>query len=363
MTAQDPIGPRIGAAFNPAFIDGGLSLPDCVSYVEVGPDNERLQSFKELVEHSELNFSLHLSRAPFGETELIQDQFVDWLSRWNETEVESIGLHLCGPYDSGMGKLGLGSSFVVDQSAKTRAHRLLEKLTEKISVPLLLENANFYDPHVHAAREVFRFLGELVDAHDAKIILDITHLYINARNCGVDPRILLSNMAFDKVAVIHVSGYTAGADGRLHDGHSKQVADPIWELAREIIPLCPLNPALVLEHSDPSWKGDSRSFTQDFARLADLASAAEPGRPIAENPIDQTKAAISYLANIILPARFPVLYEELGADRFPALVRIWAADFLREDRTALASVRQVELEYLPDAVSIENHFANYIRQA
>lgn len=363
MTNRNRIEARMGAAFNPAFIDGGLSLPDCVSYVEVGPDNGRLEPFKKLVEHHDLSFSLHLSRAPFGETEPIQDQFVDWLSRWNETEMESIGMHLCGQYDSGMGKFGLGSSFVVDQSAKIGAHHLLEKLAKKISVPILLENANFYDPNVHAARAVFGFLGELVETHDVKIILDITHLYINAKNCGVDPRILLSNIDFDKVAVIHVSGYTVASDGHLHDGHSRPVVDSIWELTREIIPLCSLNPALVVEHSDPCWKGNSFQFAQDFARLADIVSGVEPGRPMTENAIDQIEVAISYLANIIFPARFPALYEQLGADRFPELVRIWATDFLQEDRTALASIREMELEYLPDAVSIENHFANYFRQS
>ena len=77
------------------------------------------------------------------------------------------------------------------------------------------------------------FLNQLCERAGCGLLLDVTNLFINAKNHGYDPRQWLREIDPSRIKQLHVVGYSLQA-GRFHDHHSAPIQDDLMELIAEI---------------------------------------------------------------------------------------------------------------------------------
>lgn len=123
-----------------------------------------------------------------------------------------------------------------------RTREVLDILVENVRaamdvlpVPLALENiaALFEWPESAAdgALDEAAFLAELADRTGARLLLDLSNLYANARNHGWDPLAYLDALPLSRVAYVHVAGGIERG-GFYHDTHAHPIGvEPLDLLA------------------------------------------------------------------------------------------------------------------------------------
>jgi hypothetical protein len=82
----------------------------------------------------------------------------------------------------------------------------------------------------------------------------------------------------------------------------------------------------VIEHTDPRWSDGDPAFAADHDRLRGVLAAQRAWVPA--HQVDERRVAIGYMANIIMPQRFPAIAAAIGRAELGRLVRVWAAEFL-----------------------------------
>jgi uncharacterized protein (UPF0276 family) len=122
-----------------------------------------------------------------------------------------------------------------------RAHRL-EGLLER---PFALENITYY---VHPGRPEMpelEFLNRVFEACNARLLLDVNNVYVNAHNHGFDPRAFIAGLPLERVVEIHVAGHQTLETGMLLDTHGEAIADPVLELLEWTLEQCGDVPVLL----------------------------------------------------------------------------------------------------------------------
>jgi uncharacterized protein len=75
------------------------------------------------------------------------------------------------------------------------------------------------------------FLNAICDAADCGLLLDVTNLYVNARNHDFDPIAWLEAVDGGRIRQLHVVGYGGGAV-RLEDTHDRAIQSELYDLVR-----------------------------------------------------------------------------------------------------------------------------------
>jgi uncharacterized protein len=112
------------------------------------------------------------------------------------------------------------------QRVAERARRMAGLLER----PFALENITYY---VHPGKPELtelQFLQGVLEASDARLLLDVNNVYVNARNHGFDPYAFIAGLPLERVIEIHVAGHQTLDSGLLLDTHGEAVADPVLEL-------------------------------------------------------------------------------------------------------------------------------------
>lgn len=98
-----------------------------------------------------------------------------------------------------------------------------------MGAPLLLENPSSYAEFSANSMPEWEFLGRLVEAADAALLLDVNNVYVSSKNHGFEPMSYLAALPYDRVVQMHVAGHS---DYGTHiiDSHIGPVSDPVWQL-------------------------------------------------------------------------------------------------------------------------------------
>lgn len=281
--------------------------------------------------------SLHLARPPFCESIDVQTAFCDGVADLLDDTVSTLGLHLCGPFGDGMGRLGLGTDFEPSAQNREAARSLLAQLTSRIDRPILLENANSYDRSIPDAVATMQYIGALAAEFGCELILDLAHLALNAHNSGCDPQFLLASVPLERVSVLHLSGIAEGRRQVWHDGHSLPVHDAVWDLASFVLALLPRETLIVIEHTDPLWQTRPADFDADFAQLRCLLDGI-PERRVPIDGFQEMDAALHYYRDVLIRQFFPELVSSMTSEELDLLIRGWVEDFLASAGTAPVAV-------------------------
>lgn len=77
------------------------------------------------------------------------------------------------------------------------------------------------------------FINRLCSEAECGLLLDVTNLYINAKNHGFDPVGWLHELQPESIRQLHVIGY-AQRDGRYYDTHAAPIQDDLLELISDV---------------------------------------------------------------------------------------------------------------------------------
>jgi uncharacterized protein len=105
--------------------------------------------------------------------------------------------------------------------------RRLEQLLER---PFALENISYYAHAGQPELSELEFINGVLEASNARLLLDVNNVYVNARNHGFDPYAFIAALPLERVIEIHVAGHQVVDGGMLLDTHGTLVAAPVLAL-------------------------------------------------------------------------------------------------------------------------------------
>lgn len=114
--------------------------------------------------------------------------------------------------------------------------QMLDHLIERIDQvqnflgrKIALENLSAYIDFRESKYKEWEFIAKLLKHSDCNLLLDINNVYVNSQNHKFDPKIYIDAIPKDKVAEIHLAGFSDMGDF-LFDTHSKPVYPEVWDL-------------------------------------------------------------------------------------------------------------------------------------
>lgn len=189
-----------GVGYNPAFTNKKLLIPECAALMELGIAEYRRTSKKFI--NKKIDFSLHLARTPITECNKNQDRFIKYLQgECIDPSLKSIGIHLTGKRHHGIGQFGFSSHFIPSLESKKQAIRFIKDIKTSLNLPVWIENASFYSSSVEEILETWEMITSICNESNAKLIIDLSHLLIDAKNNAIDPLILLGAIPWKFLSV------------------------------------------------------------------------------------------------------------------------------------------------------------------
>lgn len=121
------------------------------------------------------------------------------------------------------------------------------EVAERCQRKLILENITS-ELQVAGDLSETEFLNRLCDRAGCGLLLDVTNLFINAKNHKFDPRKWLHEIQSSVIMQIHVVGYSRCGDS-YQDHHSAPIQDDLMELIADVIEYSSVQ-AVTLERDD-----------------------------------------------------------------------------------------------------------------
>lgn len=327
-----------GAGYNPKYLDvdreAELSLPPFISFIELGIREYEL--WLQYNSSKNIDLSLHLARTPVTEDKRIQERYIQYLQKILENQpVKSVGIHLTGPRSEGIGRFGFSSHYVPLPKFEDAAMLFASRMQEKLNCPFWIENANFYSANIEDIFSTWESVRRICKETNARIIVDLSHIFIDAANVGLDPKISLGAVPWEFVSEIHLSGIVHANDGSFHDGHSLPVYPKIWSLCQSVLDILnKKNESIVItiEHTDPLWSKHKVMHDEDFFHLENLTKT---NKSYQSKSVNAENYAMNYLCKL-LQQRIPQLSEYCAQKKISiiSLVEEWAHEinYIEEKR-------------------------------
>jgi len=133
---------------------------------------------------------------------------------------------------------------------------------------LVLENPSTYVAFRHSTITEWDFLATVAREADCGILLDVNNVYVSSYNLGFDPVRYLDAIPRDRVAQIHLAGFT-DMGPYLFDTHSAPVSEAVWRLYAHAVRRFGRVSTLV------EWDADIPSFERVCAEAAHARFIAE----------------------------------------------------------------------------------------
>lgn len=134
---------------------------------------------------------------------------------------------------------------------------------DALGVPIAIEPISWYARPPDSPLDEAEFLCEILVRADAKLLLDVNNVYVNAMNHGFDAREFIDRLPLERVVQLHIAGHHVRADGQRIDTHAAPICEAVYQLfgytMRKLARALPV----LLERDD------------DFPPFAELASEVE----------------------------------------------------------------------------------------
>lgn len=150
-----------------------------------------------------------------------------------------------------------------------RVRRVQDALGRRIA----LENPSTYLGFRHSTMTEWEFLAAMAAEGDCGLLLDVNNVYVSGCNLGFSPRDYLDAVPPERVAQIHLAGFT-DMGSYLFDTHSAPVHDDVWALYRHAVARFGAGATLV------EWDADIPTFARLHAETerarAEASRATQP---------------------------------------------------------------------------------------
>lgn len=123
---------------------------------------------------------------------------------------------------------------------------------------MLLENPSTYLAFSQTTMSETDFLAQIAARTGCGLLLDVNNVFVSSVNQNTNPLAYLRAFPLHAVGEIHLGGHEADIGDfdapLLIDSHSRAVADPVWQLFRDVIDLAGPRPTLIEWGNDvPDW--------------------------------------------------------------------------------------------------------------
>jgi uncharacterized protein len=124
--------------------------------------------------------------------------------------------------------------------------RSIHDLQKALPVPLAVETGvNYLRPRSDEMDDG-AFVAAVVEAADCGLLLDLHNIFANALNGRQPLEAYVSQLPLDRIWEIHIAGGME-LDGFWLDAHSGAIPDPLFDVARQLIPALPNLKAIIFE--------------------------------------------------------------------------------------------------------------------
>lgn len=155
----------------------------------------------------------------------------------------------------------------------------VRRVQDVLGRQIALENPSRYVELAASTVSEWEFLAALAEQADCGILLDVNNVYVSASNLGFDPELYLESIPADRVAQIHLAGFT-DTGSYLFDTHSTPVHPDVWRLYARTVARCGPVATMV------EWDADIPSFAR-------LCGEVDQARRIAKRDIDENRSRMS----------------------------------------------------------------------
>lgn len=357
-----------GAGYNSLFLSDKLPIPAMVNFVELGIAD--YQKFIKISTAKGLDLSLHLARTPITERDNTQDMFVQYIHSEffsgviSNNQIKSIGIHLIGERQDDIGKFGFSSNFVPSLRSEKQAIRFIKTMSSVTHLPTWIENANFYSNSIEEILTTWKTIANICQESNAGLIVDLSHLLIDAKNNDLDPLILLGSVPWQFLSEIHLSGLIQACNGSWHDGHSESVHKNVWDLL-DICLGCLIKHdkdlVVTIEHTSPAWAMHQDTYTHDFLQLQSYISKNREMPSSKSN--DSLGYATSYLKKL-LKQRLPDLTNIMENKKinFNEVFDLWIKSVSQQNKRIVMTIEEVPPQERNSVTVAVEGFSNFIDQ-
>ena len=108
----------------------------------------------------------------------------------------------------------------------------VDRYQDAVGRRILIENPTNYLSFTSEMDEP-DFLGEAAERTGCGLLLDVSNVYLSARNCGIDPERYIESLDAERIEEIHVAGFEPDenlGEALLIDTHAAPVSDAVWDL-------------------------------------------------------------------------------------------------------------------------------------
>lgn len=230
-------GIGIGLRFAMAARTLQANVPE-IRWLEIHPENyvERGGRFRHILDAAAERFPLvtHGLTAGFGAVEPLDEGYVRALKAFlHARKVPWHSEHLCFSGAAGVMLHDLMPLPFTTEAAQAASARIRE-LRDRLELPVVLENISYYATAGARSDAVqwdeLQFVCEVLERADAKLLLDVNNVFVNARNHGFDPRAFIDRLPLDRVVQLHVAGHFVRPDQLIIDTHGEPVREEVYQL-------------------------------------------------------------------------------------------------------------------------------------
>jgi hypothetical protein len=226
----------IGLGLRSAFASKLLaSKPEAVRWLEIHPENyiQRGGRFRSILEDATDTwaFTAHGLSLNFGSVEPADPGYARLLRDLIERiDAPWYSDHLCF---GGVDNAHLHDLLPIprDEGSIQVVVRRIKELQDTLGIDVAVENVSYYADSAHDRMSEVEFVNEVLERADAKMLLDVNNVYVNAVNHAFDPAAdYIDQIPMDRVVQLHVAGHFVRDDGLIIDTHAEPICDGVYEL-------------------------------------------------------------------------------------------------------------------------------------
>jgi uncharacterized protein (UPF0276 family) len=106
----------------------------------------------------------------------------------------------------------------------------IRQAQDALGVPIAVEHISYYMTPAGSVLSELDHLNEVLTRADAKLLLDVNNVYVNAMNHGFDPYAFIAGLPLSRVVQLHVAGHSLRSDGQRVDTHAEPVCEEVFAL-------------------------------------------------------------------------------------------------------------------------------------
>ena len=153
----------------------------------------------------------------------------------------------------------------------------IARVEDALGVPFAVENITYYESGTGSEMDEGDFVSEVLRSSGAGLLLDVNNVYVNGKNHGFEPRVVLEKLPLERVVQIHVAGHDATEPELLIDTHAEPLLEDVYALLAWVLERTGPVPVL-LERDDnfPPWEELCGELRRLDAIVRAASSVKEP---------------------------------------------------------------------------------------